>query len=373
VTDAKDLPSFLAPDISLILLDLMMPEMDGIEVLRLLGQQQCETSIVLMSGIGERVMESAEKMAHALGLRIAGHLHKPFRLGELEAVLKGDPPHRVPEPVRHDVQEVIPDRELINAVERNEFVLHYQPQIDIVTGAVTGLESLARWQHPKRGLISPDCFVDRIESLDLVQEFNWLIFERALSEVGRLDSRPGVPLRLAWNASVLSLKNLKFADECMRLAKKYSVPAWIVTVEITETGLIEEMARTLDVLTRLRMKGFQLSVDDFGTGYASLKQLRDIPANELKIDRSFVQSMLVSSSDRIMVEKTIEIGHELGMTVLAEGVEKSEQLEFLRQRGCDHAQGYLFSRPMPPAELPSWLETAQRKLGQTRKTPKHLH
>lgn len=361
-TDAATLPQLLTPDVTLILLDLMMPEMDGVEALRLLSELKCKAGIVLMSGISKRVMETAEKLAITLGLFVAGHLAKPFQLADLEELLKK---HHVQEAivaVMPNPQIHIPDERLRIAVERNEFVLHYQPQIDIATGAVIGVEALARWQHPQRGLIFPDNFIGRMEELGLIDELGWLLAERALVEVKQFaDSRNLFP-RLALNASVYSLCNLKFPDKFTSLLKAHEMPANGVILEITESGLINELAKTLDVLTRLRVKGVHLSIDDFGTGYAMMQQLVNIPATELKIDRIFVMNMHSNSSDRIMVQKSIDLGHELGMQVIAEGVETEQQLEFLRAGGCDSAQGYLFSRPLPPRELVPWLGAYRDRL-----------
>jgi EAL domain-containing protein (putative c-di-GMP-specific phosphodiesterase class I) len=155
---------------------------------------------------------------------------------------------------------------------------------------------------------------------------------------------------------VFSLRDLSYTDRFMSMVKDAGIEAERVTLEITESGLIKEQSSTLDVLTRLRMKQVKLSIDDFGTGYAMMQQLKLVPATELKIDKSFVQNMLVSDSDRVMVQKTIEIGHELCMGVVAEGVETLEQLEFLRRSGCDRIQGYLFSRALPMEQLVGWVK-----------------
>jgi EAL domain-containing protein (putative c-di-GMP-specific phosphodiesterase class I) len=146
------------------------------------------------------------------------------------------------------------------------------------------------------------------------------------------------------------------------MARRYGVPPGDITIEITESGLIEELSRTLDILTRLRIKQVNLSIDDFGSGYATMQQFKNIPATELKIDKSFVQGMMNNDSDRIVVRKTIEIGHELGMKVTAEGVERQEQLDILWSYGCDNAQGYLFSRPIPAREMVNWLKAYRIRL-----------
>ncbi|HEY1768150.1 MAG TPA: EAL domain-containing response regulator [Terracidiphilus sp.] len=360
-TDAADLACLLDSDVSLILLDLMMPGMDGVEVLRLLGKLECRASIVLMSGISKRVLDTAERLADALGLRIAGHLQKPFRLADLEEFLRGHVPQRGAIAAKQTARIDFPANELRHGIWNDEFVLYYQPQIDIRSGEVDGLEALARWQHPQRGLLFPDSFIGRLESLGLIDEFGWRVADRGLSEVRQFAVRGNPPPRVALNVSVRSLRDLKFPDTFVSLAQKHGVPVSSIMVEITESGLMNDPSNALDVLTRLRMKNVQLSIDDFGTGYAMMQQLVNVPATELKIDRVFVQNMYTNDSDRVMVEKTIELGHELGMMVTAEGVETEAQLEFLRQKGCDRAQGFLFSRALPPAEMTAWLGNYQAR------------
>jgi EAL domain-containing protein (putative c-di-GMP-specific phosphodiesterase class I) len=344
----------LNTDHTLIFLDLMMPDLDGIELLRLLGQRRCTTGIVLMSGLSKRVMETADDLARTLGLFIIGRLQKPFALRELEAMLAMPHVPRMRETGPSIEQSAISHLDLRNAIERDEFVLHYQPQIEIATGKLAGLEALVRWQHPERGLVFPDDFISIAEALGYIDELGWLVTKRCFAEVGRFSDRRGDIPALSLNASVHSLLDLKFPDRLLSLAKKSGVPLEKVTIEITESGLIKEMSQTLDVLTRLRMKSVQISIDDFGTGYSMMHQLRHIPATELKIDKSFVQNMY-TDGDRIIVLKTIEIGHELGMTVVAEGIETPKQLELLQLSGCDIAQGYLFASPLDPEALVRWL------------------
>jgi EAL domain-containing protein (putative c-di-GMP-specific phosphodiesterase class I)/CheY-like chemotaxis protein len=355
-TDAAAFLGALTSDTTLILLDLLMPKMDGVELLRLLGEQKCKAGIVLMSGVGKRTLESAGQLAQVLGLSIVGNLQKPFRLADLEEVLRR---HAELEPTpiaRHIPQLVIEKVELLRAIERQEFVLYYQPQINIDTASVVGVEALVRWQHPSRGIIFPDSFIGHMEELGLIDELGWLVADRGMSEVGQFADGDGKALMLSLNESVYSLHDLKFPDRFVALAEKHGVQPADITVEVTETGLIQELPKTLDILTRLRMKQVKISIDDFGTGFAMMQQLKNIPATELKIDKSFVQDMQDNDRDRIMVEKTIEMGHELGMHLVAEGVETQEQLDFLRSKGCDVAQGYSFSRPIPPAEMVKWLQ-----------------
>jgi EAL domain-containing protein (putative c-di-GMP-specific phosphodiesterase class I) len=346
----------IGPETSLILLDLVMPGMDGIEILRLLGERSCKARIVLMSGINIRVIETAKKLAQTLGLSVVGHLQKPFPITHLQELLLANIGPEKPVETQDEERISIPDEDLRQAFERDEFVLYYQPQINIATGVVTGFEALSRWQHPELGLVFPDNFISRIEALGLMDRFCWITAERALHEVKQFSAPNGHLPRLAINVSVSSLRDLKFPDILMNLARKYEFPAERIVLEITESGLME-FSLALDVLTRLRMRNFQLSIDDFGTGYSMMTQLQNVPAIELKIDKTFVQHMHSRHSDLVMVEKIIEMGHELDMEVIAEGVETEEQFDILREKGCDGVQGFLFSRALPPSEIMHWLET----------------
>ncbi len=359
--DAAAFSSVEFPDTTLILLDLMMPGMDGIEVLRLLGERHSRARILLMSGMDRRVLETAEKLAHSLGLRVVGHLQKPFPLTELRGLLSTLAGMEVPATPVSAPRVSVSNDQLRKALENHEFVNYYQPQISLVTGEVTGVEALARWNHPEMGMILPENFIARVEALGLIGKLCWSTAEMAMTEARQLVDRTGNPLRLSINVSMISLHDLEFPDAFLNLANQYDFPTDRIALEITETSLISELSRTLDVLTRLRMKNFHLSIDDFGSGYAMMRQLQHVPATELKIDKSIVEKMHQNESDRVMVEKIIEMGHELNMEVMAEGVVTLEQLEMLRQKGCDGAQGFLFSHALPLDELTNWLKTYSAK------------
>jgi EAL domain-containing protein (putative c-di-GMP-specific phosphodiesterase class I) len=354
----KDASSFLdrvTPETSLILLDLMMPEMDGIEVLRLLGERQSKARILLISGMDKRVLETAEKLAQSLGLSVVGHLQKPFPLNELRDVLSTIAVLEVPEAIEEAPAVRISDEQLRQAIANREFVNFYQPQINLETGQVMGVEALARWKNPGQGTVLPENFIARLENLGLIDELCWNAAELALSEAKNFVGRNGVLPRVSINVSMHSLRKLEFPDAMVNMAKKYQFPTEAIAIEITESRLMSEISHTLDVLTRLRMKNFQLSIDDFGTGYAMMRQLQNVPATELKIDKSIIQTMHVNDSDRVMVDKIIEMGHELKMTVIAEGVIAEQQCELLRAKGCDGAQGFLFSKALPVEELVDWI------------------
>ena len=252
-----------------------------------------------------------------------------------------------------------------SAIEHDEFEVYYQPQIDLATRCVIGVEALARWRHPTRGLVFPDSFIGPMEEFGLIDELGWIVANRAVSDLWQFSDGDGKAFMLSLNASVNSLYDLNFPDILVSIAEKHGVSPGNITIEITETGLIKELSRTLDILTRLRMKHVKLSIDDFGTGYSMFQQITNIPATELKIDKSFAREMISNDRYRMMVLKTIELGHGLGMQVTAEGVETHDQLRLLQRYGCDCAQGYLFSRPIPAKEMVIWLKTYRSSLVKT--------
>ena len=348
----------LTPDVTLILLDLVMPEVDGVEILRMLGEQSCRAGIIVMSGVGKRIIESAESLATTLGLSIVDHLVKPFSIAQLEEVLMRSRKPEVARVVESNQDLSFGAADFSRAIENDEFVLHYQPQIEIATGRCLGVEALVRWQRPGFGLIAPNGFIDLAEEADLIDDLTWIVIKRGMSEMGAVTDRNEEPLSLSFNISVLSLRHLTFPDNLIALASECGVAPEKVILEVTETGLIRDLSKTLAVLTRLRMRNVRLSIDDFGTGYAMMQQLRLIPANELKIDQSLMKNLHLDGQ-RVVIEKMIELSSALDMVSVAEGVETREQLDFLRAKKCDMAQGFLFSKALPKAEFLAWFESYQ--------------
>jgi EAL domain-containing protein (putative c-di-GMP-specific phosphodiesterase class I)/FixJ family two-component response regulator len=354
-TTAERFLELLSPETSLIFLDLVMPGVDGIQLLRLLSERSCTTPIIIMSGLDRRVVETAERLAKALDLRVVGRLQKPFRLSQVETILQEFRRTALRTPDCHSAGTAIADCELVRAIDSEELVVHYQPQVDLRSDEVIGFEALVRWQRTPQTLVFPDAFIPRVEALGLIERLGWLVQRKGLSELGQFAQAGSTPPTLSVNVSATSLLDLKLPDTLAALADEYGIDPERIIVEVTESGLFKDLSKVLDVLVRLRMKRFPISIDDFGTGYAMLQHLRYIPATEIKIDQSFVRNMQVCNSDRIVVEKTVEIGHELGMKVVAEGVETAEQLEFLREIDCDIVQGYYFSKPLAPEALQMWL------------------
>ena len=363
-TVTRDAVSFLAvlgPETTLVILDLLMPGLDGIEVLRLLSQREHKPAVAFVSGTGKRVIESARALAESLGMTVAGHLEKPFRLRDLEQLLSCKVmPSNIADTVESKKLS-FSEQEFRDAMDRGEFFLEYQPQISLRSGQVVGLEALVRWSHPVRGILPPGEFIPFAERHGLIDALGWWVIERGLSEFCWMKDGMVPEASISLNVAVSSLKDLTFPDRLLALAKRHRVTPEHIVLEITETGLIQELSSTLDVLTRLRMRDVQLAIDDFGSGYSMMQQLRHVPATEIKIDRSFVQRLDTTESDNVMVQKIIEIGRELHMRVVGEGVETERHLEYLIQGGCDLAQGQFFSAPLPAKSLARWIEEHEMK------------
>jgi EAL domain-containing protein (putative c-di-GMP-specific phosphodiesterase class I) len=265
------------------------------------------------------------------------------------------------------VTPLIGQEDLATAIREDQFEMHYQPQMDLTTGKLVGVEALVRWRHPQLGLVYPNAFIRLAEETGQIDALSWVTYARAVSEFRTLCGGD-YALELSLNLSASSLHDLGIPEKLIEIARDTGVPLSCLVLEVTETGLMRELSSALDILTRLRMKGMGLSIDDFGTGYSAMDQLRLVPATELKIDRSFVNEFTRNENALVLVEKTIEIGRRLNMRVVAEGVETEEQLRLLRKLECEVAQGYLFSRPLPMPALIRWISELPggRRRGATR-------
>jgi diguanylate cyclase (GGDEF)-like protein len=256
-----------------------------------------------------------------------------------------------------------PDRlallgELRRAIEHGQLLLHYQPKVDAHTGQMLGVEALVRWQHPDHGLLSPGEFIPLAERTGLLSPLTHYVLDAALRQC-RAWQQAGRELSMAINVSARSLLDLAFPDQVASLLARCEVPARLLVVEITESTIMADPTRALEVLGRLDAMGVQVSIDDFGTGYSSMAHLKNLPVHELKIDRSFVSQMINNTSDEVIVRSTIDLGRNLGLRVVAEGVEDEATWRALDALGCDAIQGYHVSRPVPPDDLIRWSERQQ--------------
>ena len=239
------------------------------------------------------------------------------------------------------------------AVERDELSLLYQPKVAVADNRLVGVEALARWPHRALGIVEPSTFVPLAERYGLIDELTDWVLRRGLKQWVSW-SEQGLRTNIAFNVSALSLRDVYFPDYLHRLCQTEGVPANCLTIEVTE-GATQHLVRLLDTLTRFRLKGMSLALDDFGTGYSSLLQLRQLPYNELKVDRCFVEEAVRSRESRLIVKAVIDLAHGLGLAATAEGVEDAETMALLAELGCDHAQGYCLARAMEGWELAAWL------------------
>jgi diguanylate cyclase (GGDEF)-like protein/PAS domain S-box-containing protein len=244
--------------------------------------------------------------------------------------------------------------QLRRALAAGELVVHYQPKADVRSLRILGVEALVRWQHPDYGLLGPGEFVPLAETTGLIRPLTAYVLDAALRQC-RTWQDAGHRLSVAVNLSTRCLLDLTLPDQITQLLANHAVaPEWLV-LEITESTIMTDPSRALEILNRLHALGVQLAIDDFGTGYSSMAYLKQLPVDELKVDRSFVKHLHENQSDAVIVRSTVDLGHNLGLRVVAEGVEDKATLKHLATLGCDSLQGYYLSKPMPPAELAAWL------------------
>lgn len=339
-------------EIDTIFCDLQMPHIDGVEMIRHLVRIGYTGFFVLVSGEDERILQTVGRLATGHHLKLLGTLQKPISPNGLHEVLMRK--FSYPAQVRKDRKSY--DAAMLGqAILNNELVNYYQPKVDLISGKVFGVETLVRWQHPKDGLIYPDQFIATAEEHDLIDDLTQRVFINAMRQA-RVWEDAGFTLQLAVNVSMSNLSDLNFPDMIEREANKYGIRLMNLILEVTESRLMNNPLAVFDILTRLRLKHIGLSIDDFGTGHSSLSQLRDIPFTELKLDRSFVHGSSSNVSQRSILEASLKMAKQLGIKTVAEGIEDLQDWEFLRDLGCDLAQGYFIAKPMPASEVVDWIK-----------------
>ena len=346
VTDAEGFRCGLrAAPPQVVVLDLQLGGTDGVEQLRHLADQRYRGSLILMSGCDSRVLATPRALAESLALTVEAVLAKPIRVAELEEVLRR---------LQHGVQPPTAER-LLEAIRGGEMRLDFQPVVTRRPRTLKQLEALIRWDHPTQGLLLPGTFLQTAEAnpavIDAMTE--WVVV--ATSHSYMFLAEHGVRVPIAVNISQQNLYDLTLPDRIEHRLRRAGMPAEHLCCELTESAAFQDAARSMDVLTRLRLKGMQLAIDDFGTGYSSFKLLRQMPFSAIKVDRLFVADVTTSPDSRAIVKSIIDLARNMEMECIIEGVETEETAALLESFNAGALQGYLIARPMPVEGIGPWL------------------
>ncbi|MEL3929429.1 MULTISPECIES: EAL domain-containing response regulator [Aeromonas] len=337
--------------VDILICDLRMPGMDGMALLRRLSLGGFKGGIILSSALEDDVVAAVLRMSAAYGLQVLGRLEKPSSPQQIRQLIDTWSPGQ--EPQHSEEGYGIDVVELQLALERDQILPWYQPKVSFVTGEWVGMEALARWQHPEYGMISPARFIPLAENNGLIDQLTEVIISKSLRD-GHLWEETGLSLNLSMNLSTTSLIEGDLCHSLINQCQRWSINPELITLEVTESSFVQDLGKSLEVLTRLRMHGFGLSIDDFGTGYSSMQQLALLPFTELKLDRSFVDRCYADPSRLAIIESSIELARKLGLKSVAEGVEDEQTWRQLAALGCDVCQGFFSARPMPRHELKNW-------------------
>jgi diguanylate cyclase (GGDEF)-like protein len=354
-----------------IVLDLVMPEMDGVMVMEELAARECDARLIITSGVGGRVLDAAARAAREHGLKVQGVLAKPFTPAALRNLLNHPLESHSNSPCKKKAPPIMPGIEQLHAaLEEQRLEVYLQPKVSCTSYRLAGFEVLVRWQELESGFVPPDHFVPIAEREGLIGALTRQVVEQALSWFASRHPGSGEcvdnaafdrcslvsGLHLSINISAASMPDTALFDWIEQRCRELDIPPRRITFELTETSAMEDATATLNVLTRLRVKGFQLSIDDFGTGFSSMLQLVRLPFSEIKVDKSFVLTALRSQESRSVIKSIIDLGHSLGLQTTAEGIEDAETFSYLQQAGCDLAQGFHIARPMPLKAVDAWLD-----------------
>jgi EAL domain-containing protein (putative c-di-GMP-specific phosphodiesterase class I) len=340
--------------IDVLLCDLNMPGMDGLAFLRHFAELGSASSVILGSALDPSIIRAAEIMARSYGVRILGVVEKPLSPVKLMPLL-----------LRHFSQQrvtprppvkLMPLKEIAAGIEHLQFEPFFQPKVDIRTAALVGVEALMRWRHPDRGLIQPGEFIPVMESSGLISPVTFTMIEAALAHCGRWRDL-GLDVPVAINVSPVSLRDTSLPDRLEALILAAGLLPSSVTLEITESVAMTDFGHSLETLARCRMKGFDLSIDDYGTGFSSMQQLTRLPVSELKIDQSFVTGAADEPILQALIETSVTMARRLNLKTVAEGLENSDDWSVVARLGCGAAQGYFIAKPMPGEHLAGWYKT----------------
>ena len=342
--------------IDLVLSDLEMPQMDGVTFIGELAARGYRPEVVILSSQESAVLQAVQLMAETYGLKVPGVMPKPLDRERLLGILKASPPASPPAPKADPggARAVPSSEDIRKGLKEGEFICFFQPKITFQGAHFNGVEALVRWRCPGLGLLGPAAFLPQAEAEEE------LISDLTLAILGFVARqwhgwrKHGLNLEVSVNLSARSLSATDFADRLLQAAERLDLNPKSLVFELTESASVSNLGHSLANLARLRMRGFGLSIDDFGTGFATFEQLERIPFTELKLDRSVVMHLPESERHMIVARRTLEMARDLKLTTVAEGIETLENWQALRSMGCDLGQGYLIARPMPSEQLGEW-------------------
>jgi len=341
--------------IDIIISDLDMPGMDGLEFMRHVGEAHIPVAIILASALESVLLDSVETMTRAYGVKILGVIQKPITPEKLAALIK----LHLPAPANPNLTQTdalsFTIEEIVQGIRNDEFEPFFQPKVELASGRIKGAEALARWRHPQKGIVTPYAFVGPLEDHNQIDKLTWLILSKSVDFCREWRTNSGLDVSVSVNVSAKSLADVNFADRVTYLVKCKSVDCRNIILEVTESAATTDIGHSLENLSRLRMKGFGLSIDDYGTGYSSLQQLARIAFTEIKLDQSFIKSAATQQAARTILESSIDMAKKLGIVTVAEGIETEKDWDLLRELGCDLAQGFLIAKPMDSGEFLTWV------------------
>jgi EAL domain-containing protein (putative c-di-GMP-specific phosphodiesterase class I)/AmiR/NasT family two-component response regulator len=351
----------LPPD--LVVVDLEMPMMDGIELIELMHARQLTIPLIVSSSREVVLIDTVETLARNLGFPVVAGIRKPLQRESLAAAFEGwdrEQAARARAPGAAP-QLPVPALDLASAIEAGAIAVHYQPKVDMAKGIIHGVEALARWTHPVRGEIRPDTFIALAEREGLIHDLTLSVLRQAFGVLARWNAQ-GLHLSMAVNLSPRLLEDPNLVSELWTLLELHDLDPRQVVLEITESSVVDCMGVALGVLARLRLKGFGLSIDDYGTGFSSMQQLARIPFTELKVDRAFVHGAHQRTNLRVILQSALDMSRQLGLVTVAEGIETLPDWRLVQDFGCGIGQGFLIAPALPADDLPEWIRLNELRL-----------
>ena len=357
---ALDLLAGLAEPVDIIISDLDMPGMDGMEFIRNIGTLWKRTAVIVSSSLDRSLVAGVEAMARAYGVTLLGAIEKPATPKKLAALIRLYRDRA--QAVEVAAVSSFTAEEIAEGLRKNQFEAFFQPKVDLATRKLRGAEANARWRHQQQGLVLPKMFIASLESTGLIEDLTEIILKAAAANC-RAWRDAGVDASVSVNLSLVSLSDLKLAERMVNLVEGKGLEPRHVIFEITESAAASDLAKALENFSRLRMKGFGLSIDDYGTGYSSMERLARVPFTELKIDQSFVRNAPTQPASRAVLESSLEMARKLDIVAVAEGVESQAEWNLLGALDCPMAQGYFIARPMDASGFRQWAGSREAVTG----------